>query len=61
MYREFANSAGHSEVVNPLGVVISEAGVGSQMLTATFDFESSKKFIEAMNLLADRNLAVDSI
>ena len=57
----FANSAGHSEVVNPLGVIISEAGAGSQMLTATFDFESSKKFIEAMNLLADRNLAVDSI
>ena len=52
----FANSAGHSEVVNPLGVV-----VGSQLLTANIDFESGKKFIEAMNLLADRNLAVDDI
>ena len=57
----FANSAGHSEVVNPLGVVLSEAGVGSQLLTANIDFESGKKFIEAMNLLADRNLAVDDI
>ncbi len=57
----FANSVGRSEVVNPLGVVIGEAGVNEQILTTKIDFETGKEFIAAMNLLADRNLAVDAI
>lgn len=57
----FANSVGRSEVVNPLGVIIGEAGVNEQLITTNIDLESGKEFIAAMNLLADRNLAVDAL
>lgn len=57
----FANSVGRSEVVNPLGVIIGEAGVNEQLITTNIDLESGKEFISAMNLLADRNLAVDAL
>ncbi len=57
----FANSAGRSEIVNPLGVVIGEAGINSQNMSLSVDLDSGKEFIQAMNLLKDRNLAVDSL
>lgn len=57
----FANSAGRSEIINPLGVVIGEAGINEQNLSLSIDLDSGKEFIEAMNLLKDRNVAVDDI
>ncbi len=57
----FANSAGRSEIINPLGVVIGEAGINEQNLSLSIDLDSGKEFIKAMNLLKDRNLAVDNL
>ena len=57
----FANSVGRSEIVNPLGVVIGEAGINSQNMSLSVDLDSGKEFIQAMNLLKDRNLAVDNL
>ena len=55
----FANSAGKSEIINPLGEIISEAEVGEEILTAEIDLNLRKKIILEMNLLADRNLFTD--
>ena len=55
----FANSAGNSEIINPLGETISEADIGDEILTADVDFDLRKKIISKMNLLADRNLQTD--
>lgn len=57
----FVNSPGRSEIVNPLGVVIGETGINEQNYTLSIDLESGQDFIKTMNLLADRNLFVDSI
>lgn len=57
----FVNSLGRSEIVNPLGVVLGETGVNEQNFGLSIDLESCNKFIESMNLLADRNPAVDNI
>lgn len=55
----FANSAGKSEIINPLGEVILEAGVGEEILTAEIDFALRREIISKMNLLADRNIFTD--
>ena len=57
----FVNSLGRSEIINPLGVLLGETGINEQNFELSLDLESGKKFIETMNLLADRNLAVDKI
>lgn len=57
----FANSAGHSEILNPLGETLSEAGRDAQILTAEIDLAARAKITSAMNLLADRNPAVDAL
>ena len=57
----FANSLGFSEIINPLGNVIGKTGINEQNFSLQIDLKTGKKFIETMNLLADRNLAVDSI
>lgn len=56
----FANSAGNSEILNPLGEIISAADIGDEILTADVDFDFRKKVIAKMNLFADRNLLTDS-
>ena len=55
----FANSAGKSEIVNPLGEVIAESSVGKEILTADVDLKIRADVIGKMNLLADRNIFVD--
>lgn len=55
----FANSAGISEVVNPLGEVVAESGRGEEILTAEIDLRERAAVIATMNLLADRNLNTD--
>ena len=57
----FVNSVGRSEIINPLGVVLADMGINEQNFSLSIDLDSGKKFIETMNLLADRNLFVDSI
>lgn len=57
----FVNSLGRSEMINPLGVVLGETGINEQNFSLSIDLESGKEFIKTMNLLADRNLAVDNI
>lgn len=57
----FANSLGRSEIINPLGVMLGETGINEQNFSLSIDLNSSKEFIKTMNLLADRNLAVDNI
>lgn len=59
----FANSAGKSEIINPLGEAVAEAAVGEEILTAEIDLDFRRKVISEMNLLADRNtyeLTMDS-
>lgn len=55
----FANSAGKSEIVNPLGEVIAESNVGEEILTSDIDLNLRADVIQSMNLLADRNIFVD--
>ncbi|MBQ7198778.1 MAG: carbon-nitrogen family hydrolase [Selenomonadaceae bacterium] len=55
----FANSAGKSEIVNPLGEVIVEASTDEEILTADVDLKFRAEVISSMNLLADRNIFVD--
>ena len=55
----FANSAGKSEIVNPLGEVIAESNIGEEILTADLDLNFRADVIRKMNLLADRNIFVD--
>ena len=55
----FANSAGISEVVNPLGEVVAESGRGEEILTAEIDLHERADVLATMNLLADRNLNAD--
>lgn len=57
----FVNSLGRSEIINPLGVVLGETGINEQNFSLSIDLETGKQFIKTMNLLADRNLAVDDI
>lgn len=57
----FVNSAGVSEIINPLGETICEADTAAKNFTAEIDLNSRKKFLATMNLLADRNLAVDNL
>ena len=55
----FANTSGISEVVNPRGEVIAESGRDEEILTTEIDLNERIETINAMNLLADRNLSVD--
>ena len=55
----FANSSGKSEVVNPRGEVVAQSERGEEILTAEINLTERTEVIDAMNLLADRNLAVD--
>ena len=55
----FANSAGVSEVVNPLGEVLAESDRGEEILTAEIDLHERAAVRASMNLLADINLNVD--
>ena len=57
----FVNSAGISEIINPLGEVIFESDTAEKIFNVEIDLESRKKFIATMNLLADRNLTVDNL
>lgn len=57
----FVNSAGISEIINPLGETIFESDTAEKNFDIEIDLESRKKFITAMNLLADRNLTVDNL
>ena len=57
----FVNSAGISEILNPLGEVIFESDTAEKNFTAEIDLESRRKIITNMNLLADRNLFVDNL
>ena len=57
----FVNSLGRSEIINPLGVLLGETGINDQSFGLSIDLDSGKEFIKSMNLLADRNLFVDSI
>ena len=56
----FVNSAGISEIVNPGGEVVAECGHGEELLTAEIDLRERAEVIANMNLLADRNLRVDT-
>lgn len=57
----FANSAGKSEIINPLGENISAIEMEKEILTAEIDLNERKKIIYEMNLLADRNIFVDDM
>ena len=55
----FANSSGKSEIINPLGEVVAIAERGEEILTAEINLRERAEVIATMNLLGDRNLAVD--
>lgn len=55
----FANSSGKSEIVNPLGEVVAIAERGEEILSAEINLREREEVIATMNLLGDRNLAVD--
>ena len=55
----FANSSGFSEIVNPLGEVVAIAERGEKILSAEVNLREREEVIATMNLLGDRNLAVD--
>ena len=55
----FANSSGKSEIVNPLGEVVAIAERGDEILSAEINLREREEVIATMNLLGDRNLAVD--
>ena len=57
----FANSSGVSEIVNPAGEVISETDAGEKILSAEINLFERTEIISTMNLLADRNLSVDTL
>lgn len=57
----FANSSGKSEIVNPLGEVVAVSERGEEILTAEINLRERAEVIATMNLLGDRNLAVDSL
>ena len=59
MFVAFANSAGISEVVNPLGEVVAEVDTGEQILSAEINLSQRAEVVATMNLLADRNLHTD--
>lgn len=56
----FANSSGKSEIINPLGETLAESECGEEILTAELNLRGREEIIKTMNLLADRNLNVDS-
>ena len=56
----FANSSGKSEIIDPRGEIIAESGTGKEILTGEIDSFVREKVIGEMNLLADRNLFIDS-
>ena len=55
----FANASGKSEIINPLGEILAESERGEEILTAEINLRERFKIIQTMNLLADRNPAVD--
>ena len=55
----FANSSGKSEIINPLGEILAESERGEEILTAEINLRERLEIIKTMNLLADRNPAVD--
>ena len=55
----FANSSGFSEIINPLGESLAEAGRGEEILTAEINLSDRAEVIKTMNLLRDRNPNVD--
>ena len=57
----FVNSAGHSEIVNPYGTVLCEIGINEQIFNFEIDLKTRQEIISSMDLLADRNLSVDSL
>ena len=57
----FANSAGKSEIINPLGETVAEADNDEQILTADIDLNFRREVIEKMNLFADRHIDLDKI
>jgi len=59
MFVVFANSAGISEVVNPLGEIVAEVDTGEKILSAEINLSQRAEVIATMNLLADRNLHTD--
>ncbi len=59
MFVAFANSAGFSEVIDPLGEVTAEVDTGEQILSAEINLSQRAEVVATMNLLADRNLHTD--
>lgn len=57
----FANSSGFSEIVNPAGEVVAEVDTGEKILSAEINPSQRAEIISTMNLLADRNLSVDTL
>jgi predicted amidohydrolase len=47
---------GHSQVVDPWGAVVAEAGTGQEVLSVDIDIDSVAKVREAFPVLADRRL-----
>ena len=55
----FANSAGISEIINPLGEILAESERGTEILTAEINLRERAEALAVMNLLSDRNLKTD--